>query len=201
MSRVENALMSLYESSAVRDELTDDEAQALLSWAEGEINRIDQTSASDDVFAAQVDTLLSLLKQMNRYAGRQGQFGAQGADVIPQKIAELAGEIGMQADTTQVTSAGTGDPASTVAALTALLSGQTAAPTDAETPPITAEAQTIPSPPPAEVEAETPPPAPEMAAIPHEPITHEAPPEAASGMMYLPLTIPGDDIDNPYDQH
>ena len=76
----------------------------------------------DDTYAAQVDTLLDLLKQVNRFAGRQGQTSAQGVDPAAGKIAELAVALGHAAEPGQIASAGTGDPAGTISALTMLLS-------------------------------------------------------------------------------
>jgi ATP-dependent DNA ligase len=40
MSRAEDAVQRIYESAAVRDELTDDEAETLLKWAEAELTRL-----------------------------------------------------------------------------------------------------------------------------------------------------------------
>lgn len=129
MSRVEDALMRLYENADLRDELTDDEAATLLKWAETELTRLDTPALDDETFEAQVDTLMKLLKQMNRYAGRQGQVSAQGVDETPGKIAALAAELGHAADAGRVAATGTGEPGGTVAALTAMLS-----PTAPETP-------------------------------------------------------------------
>lgn len=122
--RAQAAVERLYENTNVRDELTDDEADALLAWAEAELSRLDRADLDDDAYAAQVDTLLGLLKQVNRYAGRQGQAAAQGVDAAPAKIAELAGALGHSAEPQQVAAAGTGDPAGTISALTALFTNQ-----------------------------------------------------------------------------
>ena len=50
MSRAEDALMRLYESASLRDELTDEEAKQLLKWAEDEVVRLDESGADDDAF-------------------------------------------------------------------------------------------------------------------------------------------------------
>ncbi len=129
MSRAADALMRLYENADLRDELTDDEADQMLKWAEAELARIDAASADDASFEAQADTLMDLLKKMNRFAGRQGQISAQGVDPVPSNIAGLATELGHAASPEQIAAAGTGDPASTITALTTLMSAaaQTAA--------------------------------------------------------------------------
>ncbi len=134
MSRAEDALMRLYESASLRDELTDDEAQHLLKWAEAEVVRLDELGVDDDAFDAQVDTLMRLLKQMNRYAGKQGQISAQGVDQTPEQIAGLAHELGHGADAAQISAASTGDPLGTVQALTALFSVPETAATEANAP-------------------------------------------------------------------
>lgn len=135
MSRAQNALMRVYENADLRDELTDDEANAMFKWAEAELARIDAASADDASFEAQADTLMDLLKKMNRFAGRQGQISAQGVDPAPTNIAGLATELGHPASPEQIAAAGTGDPASTITALTALMSAipQSAAPASAAT--------------------------------------------------------------------
>jgi hypothetical protein len=158
-SRAQAAVERLYESDNVRDELTDAEAEALLKWAEAELARLDRADVDDDAYSEQVDTLLSLLKQVNRYAGRQGQAAAQGADQAPAKIAELAAALGHAAPPEQVAAAGTGDPAGTIGALTALLSESTGQATAART--TASKDAPISSPPPdavAQVPSASPPP-------------------------------------------
>ncbi len=122
MSRTENALMRLYENADLRDELTDDEADQVLKWAEAELTRLDSSAPDDAAFEAQVDTLMDMLRKINRFAGRQGQFSAQSTDQAPAAIAGLATNLGHAASPEQVSAAGTGEPASTITALTALLS-------------------------------------------------------------------------------
>ncbi len=119
MSRVEDAQMRLYEKADLRDELTDDEAEKMLKWAERELARLDASGADDPEFEAKAAALMDLLKQLNRYAGRQGQLTAQAA--MPDNIAALAANLGYQVSPAQVASAATGDPSSTIEALTQLL--------------------------------------------------------------------------------
>ncbi|MEO8394557.1 MAG: hypothetical protein ABI700_16300, partial [Chloroflexota bacterium] len=136
MSRAEDAVMHLYESADVRDELTDDEAETLLKWAEAELTRLDESGADDETFDAKVVTLMDLLKNMNRYAGKQGQLTAQADDQTPSAIASLAGSLGHETDAARIAAAGTGDPTSTINKLTELMGGQAppkAAPAPAET--------------------------------------------------------------------
>lgn len=127
MSRAENALMRLYEDADLRGELTDDEADQMLKWAEGELTRLDASGVDDAAFEAQVETLLNMLKKINRFAGRQGQFSAQANDQAPANIAALAAELGHPASAEQVAAAGTGDPSGTLTALIHLMSATPAA--------------------------------------------------------------------------
>jgi hypothetical protein len=141
MSRAEDAVQRIYESADVRDELTDDEAEPLLKWAEAELTRLDASGADDATFDAKVVTLMDLLKQMNRYAGKQGQLSAEADDQTPGAIASLAGSLGHSADTKQIAAAGTGDPTSTINRLTELMGGA-AVPAESFT------AESAPEPPP-----------------------------------------------------
>lgn len=192
MSRAQDALLRLYENADLRDELTDDEAESLLKWAEAELTRIDAASPDDAGFEAQADTLMSLLKRMNRFAGRQGQISAQGVDPAPTNIAGLATELGHHASPEQIAATGTGDPASTIAALTALMSASVqAAPPEPE-PPVTVQA----APPPApetdlSIQAQTTKSAPQENLPPSQPAAPTLPAESASE----PSGDPFDDID------
>lgn len=149
MSRTENALMRLYENADLRDELTDDEADQMLKWAEGELARLDAAAPDDAAFEAQVETLMDMLKKLNRFAGRQGQFSAQSTDQAPASIAALASGLGHPTSPEQIAAAATGDPASTITALTALLSTSAApqtVPAGEPTPDETTTADAAPAP-------------------------------------------------------
>ena len=181
--------------------------------------RLDESGADDAAFEARVETLIRLLKQMNRYAGRQGQTSAQGVDETPQQIAGLASELGHATDAAQIGAASTGDPLGTVQALTALFSMPESATTTANAP-NGAD--------PTALDTGAPPPiAPESAATtanapngadpsgepaassdsadpipPDEPPTEQPMPpvDAAPPIDYLPLDSFGDDIDDPTDE-
>ncbi|HVU14046.1 MAG TPA: hypothetical protein VHD90_22360 [Phototrophicaceae bacterium] len=158
MSRVDDALQRIYETSAVRDELTDEEAEHLLNWAEGEIRRLDAAHADDSAFARQIDTLMDLLRSMNRFAGKQGQLSAQSASDTSGGMAALANSLGHTTSADQIAASATGDPTSTINRLTLLLGGT---PSDE---PISAESAT---PPPILHPAQTP--QPPNAVVPHLP--------------------------------
>lgn len=182
MSRAQDALQRIYENADLRDELTDDEADAMLKWAEAELARIDAANPDDAGFEAQAETLTSLLKRMNRFAGRQGQNSAQGVDPAPSNIAGLATELGHPASPEQIAATGTGDPASTIAALTALMSASAqAAPPETESPVSVQAALAAPA-----LE-----PAPQENLPPSQPAAPSLPAEPASE----PFGDPFDDID------
>ena len=168
MSRAQDALQRLYENADLRDELTDEEADTLLKWAEAELTRIDAASADDASFEAQADTLMSLLKRMNRFAGRQGQISAQGVDPAPTNIAGLATELGHPASPDQIAATGTGDPASTIAALTALMSASAQAAAPETEPSVPAQAAPAPAADPV-LQKNFPPSQPAAPALPAEP--------------------------------
>lgn len=145
MSRAEDAQMRLYESTRIRDELTDDQAEKLLQWAENAITRLDESGLTDEDFAAKADALMHMLTDVNRFAGRQGQINAQGANEYPASIAEGTAQLGFPLSAEQISAAGTGDPLTTVEALTALMSASPNEPAPPDEP--------VPSEPPAASES------------------------------------------------
>jgi hypothetical protein len=179
MSRADDAVMRLYENADLRDELTDDEAEALLKWAESEIARIDQAAPDDAAFEAQAEALTDMLKSTNRFAGRQGQASAQAADPLPASIAAGAAALGHPVSAEQVAAAGTGDPASTIEALTAMFSGQTpAAPAELQSADASTEPHPASQPPAAPAE-------PQSADAPAQQRTPAALPEPTSDESHL----------------
>lgn len=100
-ARVEAAIQRLYEEPDLRDELTDDEAERLLRWAEAELTRVDAGSADDAAFDTAVDTLRSLIKAINRFIGRRGYASPDEQAAAFAKIAAHAQALGypLPADT------------------------------------------------------------------------------------------------------
>ena len=213
MSRADDAVQRLYESADVRDELTDDEAETLLKWAEDELTRLDESGADDESFDAKVITLMDLLKNMNRYAGKQGQLSAQADDQTPSEIASLAGSLGHDADASQIAAAGTGEPASTIQKLTELMDGQAESAESAAAEAVGDELDAAESaaaelfiaesaPPPAEQPAapvfptlptpSTPPAAPVLPTLPTPPAAQPQPPNAVQPHLPRPPSISAD---------
>lgn len=65
------AVAALYDEADLRDELTDLEAQAVLIWAELQIDCWAEAGLSDLVFDARIASLFELLKAINRFGGRR----------------------------------------------------------------------------------------------------------------------------------
>lgn len=125
MSRAERATIRLYEDPSLRADLTDDEANALLKWAEAEIARLDAAAPDDAAFNAGIDTLLHLTKSINRAAGSVGGFSAQTAERTAQ-IATDAQALGHPVEPAAVEAAlAQPNPMSAVNALTSVISGET----------------------------------------------------------------------------
>lgn len=127
MSRAEFAVQQLYEDSSVRDELPDDDAQLLLTWAESEISRLDHETADDEQFSAAADALRRLLMQINRLVGGRAGSTPDEQRARFDRIAALAASIGHPLPPGAIASFGSaqadvGD-AGLITALTALISG------------------------------------------------------------------------------
>jgi hypothetical protein len=93
-ARVESAVLRLYEDPGLRDELTDDEATPMLKWAEGEVARLDATSADDADFGTATAVLRKLLTAVNRFIGRRAYTTPEEQAAAMDKIAEHATTLG-----------------------------------------------------------------------------------------------------------
>ena len=89
------AIQNLYENPALRDELTDSEAEILLRWGEDQVMRLSQLAVDDASFEAAFDRLSSLIRRMNRLAGRRADFSPEEIDAALNRIAEYAVQIGL----------------------------------------------------------------------------------------------------------
>ena len=68
--KLKEAIQELYESSAVRDDLNDDEAQRLLQWGEQQIRACAATTHDED-FDQQCRYVRQLMKGINRFVGQR----------------------------------------------------------------------------------------------------------------------------------
>lgn len=69
MADAEQALRSLYEDPSLREDMTDDEAAALLEWGAAQISALAADSPDDAVFEARVQAFRTMLMNINRYIG------------------------------------------------------------------------------------------------------------------------------------
>lgn len=99
---LQNAINQIYEEPDYRDELRDDQAQALLSWAEGQIARLSSAAAADSQFDAMFESFRGLLKGMNRFAGRRGEMDAAARADKLNALRDLAANFGVSITDEQI---------------------------------------------------------------------------------------------------
>lgn len=90
-------VQSLYEEADVRDELTDDEAQALLQWAEEQVARLADQELDDGAFETALAHLKRLMRGMNRFAARLPDLTAADQQAMLAKMQVSASAIGLTA--------------------------------------------------------------------------------------------------------
>ncbi|MGQ9887174.1 MAG: hypothetical protein ACUVSX_01675 [Aggregatilineales bacterium] len=90
-------VQSLYEEADVRDELTDDEAQALLQWAEEQVGRLAEQELDDEAFEAALAHLKRLMRSMNRFAARLPDLAVADQQAMLEKMQVSASAIGLTA--------------------------------------------------------------------------------------------------------
>lgn len=89
----ETALQRLYEEISVRDELTDEESEALMRWGEAQIERLAGEDMDDESFDAAYDQLVKLMGRMNRLAAQRAHLSAEDQTVFAQRISESAAAL------------------------------------------------------------------------------------------------------------
>ncbi len=125
MSRAEDAVIRLYEESALRGELTDAPADRLLKWAEDQLMALDGTAADDAAFEAGESALHAQLKQVNRVVGTT--LSANG--VMPDAVAaDFGAQSASPLSAETVQAAATPDEMALVENLIALISADSPAP-------------------------------------------------------------------------
>ena len=154
-SRIQSAMERLYEDMSLRDELTDDEANALLKWGEEEITRLanDSANADESAFDNAMSNLRKVLGGLNRIVGRGPDMPAEQQAAAAQVVAASAQALGYSVSSSDVAfpvqaqSAEGGEPdrISAIQALTSLIKSagsvvanvqsQNEAPTPASTEP------------------------------------------------------------------
>jgi len=130
---IQMAQQALYENEALRENLDDDEAEALLKWGEGCITRLGD--AED--FSAACKALRRSLGAVDKLVAR-ADLDEETAYKAIERLAESAPLLGLSLSAEQVSAALPPDPAdrpATLAALLALLGGDAPAADAPPTPP------------------------------------------------------------------
>jgi hypothetical protein len=101
--QADRAKQQIYEDTSTRDELTDDEANILLKWGEGQIDSLAAQNLDDAAFEEAYDHLRRVVMNINRFTGKRAyappeeltntlnqlatEAGALGANVSPEQLA------------------------------------------------------------------------------------------------------------------
>lgn len=93
--QVERGVQSLYEEIGVRDELTDDEAQTLLAWAEEQVTRIAAQDLDDEGFETALAQLKRLMRGMNRFSARLAELSPEEQQSMLAKMQVAASAVGL----------------------------------------------------------------------------------------------------------
>lgn len=128
MSRAEDAVMRLYEDSALRGGLTDAPAARLLKWAEDRLIALDDAGVDDTAFAAAAAAVLAAVRQINTAVDKTL---AAGGIVPPDAVQAFAAQAAISAD--QVTAGVSGDAPADEMALVERLIGLVSAETGPQT--------------------------------------------------------------------
>lgn len=84
----------LYESSSLADDLNDAEAQVLLKWGEGQIDRLAESYPEE--FEQKARFLRQLMKNINRFVGQREFNEMDGQQKYMSKVAQYLEPLGWQ---------------------------------------------------------------------------------------------------------
>lgn len=102
MSKLENAVQRLYEDISLREELTDNEAEVLLKWAEGKVVQLDDEIADEETFDEQFKQLRRMMKRMNKFIGNRGDDDLEKQQQMVLKFLDSAAELGIKVNQAQI---------------------------------------------------------------------------------------------------
>lgn len=94
----------LYESPSLRDDLNDAEAQTLLTWGEGQVERLARDYPDD--FEQQARFLRQVIKNINRFVGQREFEDAEGQRKRLDKVMMYLPKLGWEHITTEQIEAG-----------------------------------------------------------------------------------------------
>ena len=120
MADLEQALRALYEDPGLREDMTDDEASALLTWAEAQLPVLAAGAPDEAAFDAQAQAFRALLTKINRYIGLSSYAPPDQTQAALNEALAAAPAAGLSLDPTAGLSAQTAAPLSGVEAVNAL---------------------------------------------------------------------------------
>lgn len=146
--QAERGIQSLYEDISVREELIDEEAEALLQWGEQQVNRLAAQDMDDDAFDEATANLMSMMTRMSRLAAQRAGMSPEEEQTALGRIESYAAEVGLgPAENTFLAQTAPGDIMANLQALMAYVAPVQAAPAP-ESPPASEEDTDTPPPPP-----------------------------------------------------
>jgi hypothetical protein len=80
----------------VRDELTDEEAQSLLQWAEEQVTRLAAQNLDDEAFDTALSHLKRLMRGMNRFSARLADLTLEDQQALLAKMQASASAVGLE---------------------------------------------------------------------------------------------------------
>ena len=95
MSKLDSAVQYLYEDISLREELTDDEAEVLLKWAEDKVTQLDNEIDDEEAFDEQFKQLRRMMKRMNKFIGKRSTSDLQEQQKLAAKFLDSAAELGI----------------------------------------------------------------------------------------------------------
>ena len=93
-AEIQSEREQLYESSALRDDIFDDEASLLLAWGEQQVIRL---AGQDGEFEQLCRFLRQLLKHINRFVGQREFLDAAGQQKYMEQVAKWLPGLGLPA--------------------------------------------------------------------------------------------------------
>jgi hypothetical protein len=96
------AIQQLYEDTDSRDELSDDEANVLLQWGEGQLKALGAKGLDDAAFDEQFAHLRGVLKSINRYTGLRAYKTPEELTAMLNELAANAQALGAEVQAAQL---------------------------------------------------------------------------------------------------
>ncbi|RMF81418.1 MAG: hypothetical protein D6737_05065 [Chloroflexi bacterium] len=95
MADIELLIEQLYEDIALRDELTDEEADTLLRWGEAQAEQLVAASTDAATFDARFAALRTVMKHINKFTGKRAKMDAAAQRLQLKQFMQAAQEFGI----------------------------------------------------------------------------------------------------------